>query len=115
MAMDTACIRTAAGHRKRAIERRLAGILRIGPGGIAAEGADRRPLRHRRRRSAFVEGGKCACAIDYLSANNGEVGGRVGDLILEAREIVPVRHDQIGKLTNLNSPLLSLLVREPCD
>src|SRR5579862_120726 len=113
--MDAACTRTATSHRERAIECRLAGIFRIGPSSVTTEGADRRPLRHRRWRPAFVEAGKCACTVDHLSTNNGEVGGRVGDLILSAREIVPIRHHQIGELADLNAPLPTLLVGEPGD
>jgi len=50
-----------------------------------------------------------------LPPNDGEVGSCIGDLVLCAREIVSIRDDQIGELTDLKTALLALLVREPGD
>src|SRR5215813_13900919 len=55
MAMDAATIGTAAELRGLHPRRPRRALLR--PGTVAAEAAHRRPVRHRRRRHALVEGG----------------------------------------------------------
>ena len=61
------------------------------------------PLRSRRR------------AVDDLAADDRQVGADVRDLVLGAGEVVAIRHDQIGKLTDRDPALLAFFVREPGD
>src|SRR5258708_11513526 len=88
MAVNAARMGAAAGRGRPAQHRRLARRDRVAPGGIAAEGADRRPMRHRRRRRALVERREVARTADHLAADHGEGGGRVRALVLGPGEIV---------------------------
>src|SRR5271167_1855161 len=100
VAMNAAGVRAATGHSQLAIECRLAGTIRVAPGAIASEGADRRPIRHRWRQLSLIQGSKVPDAVDNLAADNGEKRCRVRNLILSAGEIVPVRNHQVGELTD---------------
>jgi len=59
--------------------------------------------------------GELTRAVYDSPTHDGQIGHDVGNLALGAGEIVPIRHDQVGELANLNTPLLTLLVREPSD
>src|SRR5271169_2460689 len=106
MAMDVACIRAPAVHCELAVKRRLPGTARIAPSRIAAERANWRPVRHRGGRCGFVAASKITGGVDNPSTNNGQVGRRVGDLVLRAGEIVAIRHNQVGELASLDAALL---------
>src|SRR5579859_5207345 len=59
MSVNLAAPRASAG----VLECRLGGLA-IGPRRVAAESPDGRPVRHRRRRSAAVQGREVACRED---------------------------------------------------
>src|SRR4029077_6041521 len=42
-----------------------------------------------------------------------QVGRGVPDLVLRTGKVVPIGHDQVRELADLNSPFLAFLVREP--
>src|SRR5262249_17464281 len=83
------------------------------PGPIAAEGTHRRPVRHCRWRSTFIVSGKIAGGVDNFSADDGEIGSRVGDLVLRAGEVVTVGDDHVRELAYLDTSLPALLIGEP--
>ena len=51
-----------------------------------------------------------ARTIDDLAPHDGEVGGRVGDLLLGTGEIISVGNDQIGELSGFDTAFPALLV-----
>jgi hypothetical protein len=56
--------------------------------------------------------GKFAGTVNDLSANDSQIGSRVSDLVLGASKIVPIRHDHVRKLADLDASLLAFLVGE---
>src|SRR6267154_3189119 len=107
MAMDRTCIRAITAHGELASKRRLSGAGGVSPSSVAAEGADRRPVRHRRRRDAFVVVCKLAGAIDDFSTHDGQIGGRISDLVFPAGEVVTVGHDDVPEVASLDAPFPS--------
>src|SRR4029077_9219440 len=77
VAVDVACMRAITAHNELAPKRGLGRALGIRPCGIAAEGAHRRPVRHRRRRSGFIILSKIAGGVDDLPADDGQIGCHV--------------------------------------
>src|SRR5262245_65812039 len=109
VAVNVACMRAIAAHSERAANRRLCRALGIRPCRIPAEGAHRRPVRHRWRRLGFIVLSKIAGGVDYLPADDGQIGCRVRDLVFRTGEVITIRNDQICELTDLDAPLLALL------
>src|ERR1700741_960428 len=105
VAMDGAGVRATTAHREPPAKRGLYRAIGIGPGRIAAVGAHRRPVGHRRWRSALIVVGKVASAVHDLPSDDGEIRSRVGDLILRTGEVVTIRHDQIRELADLDASL----------
>src|SRR5262249_57366349 len=95
VAMEVASMRATTAHRQLAAQCGLRGALGIGPGRVAAEGAHRRPVGHRRRRSTRIVLGEVAGSVDNLATDDGQIAGRVGDLVVRTCEVVTVRYDQI--------------------
>jgi hypothetical protein len=108
--MDTAGVRAATGRSQLVIERRLAGTILIPPTGVASKCANGRPVRHRWRQLGLVKGRKVASALDNPAADDSEKRRRVGNFFISAGEIVPVRNNQVGELTDLDASLLAFLV-----
>src|SRR5689334_18306406 len=82
VAMDAAMVYAAAGRGKRLPHRSLSGNVAVAPSGVAAEAPNRRPVGHGRWWCRLVESGEIASAVDHLAADNSQVGGNFGDLIL---------------------------------
>src|SRR5260221_2352057 len=80
--------------------------------GVRAKAAHRRPIRHCRRRRR-VEAREAARGIDDPAADDRQLGNGIGNLTLGAREIVAVRHDEVGELAGLDASLLAFFVGEP--
>ena len=99
VAMDVADVRAAASHGQLTIERRLASAFRIAPSGIATEGADRRPIRHRGRKAGrkILE---VAIAINRSAAQNGHDGGDVLNAIIRHRKIIVGQDRKVGELAS---------------
>src|SRR5262245_11345203 len=113
VAVDIAWMRAITAHGELAAKRGLARALGIRPCRIPAEGAHRRPVRHRWRRLGFIVLSKIAGGVDYLPADDGQIGCRVRDLVFRTGEVITIRNDQICELTDLDAPLLALLAGEP--
>src|SRR5262249_61493334 len=108
-----ACSRQTQPNSEFAARRGLWRGLGTPPCRIPAEGAYRRPVRHRWRRRGFIVLSKIAGRVDDFPADDGQVRRRVGDLIVRTGEVVTIGDDQIRKLADLNASLLALLVGEP--
>src|SRR5580704_4286753 len=111
VAMDAACILTTAAHRELSV--RDLPSIGVAPGCISAEAAHRRPVGHCWGRGALVEALKIARPVDDLAAYDGQVGHRVRNLVFGAGKIIPIRHDEIGKLADLYPPFRVLFIGEP--
>jgi hypothetical protein len=61
-----------------------------------------------------LQGNDQAIVRRWSSADDRELRRRIGDLVLRAREIVPVGYDQVGELPDLNASLAALLSQAPC-
>src|SRR5882757_5834118 len=82
----------------------------VSPVAIAAEVSNWRPIGHRGGRRGVIERLEVAGAIHDTAANHGQIAGDVGDLTFGAGEEVSIWHDKIGKLTDLDAALLTLLI-----
>src|SRR5579862_6454816 len=85
------------------------------PSRESTEGAYGRPVRHCRWQPAIVEACEISDTIDDLASDHRQQRGRVGDLVLPAREEIPVRHDKIRQLAGLDPALLAFFVGKPSD
>src|SRR5258706_6969863 len=65
------------------------GLAVLGPRDVTAKAAHRRPIRHCRRRRR-VEAREAAPGIDDPAADDRQLGGGVGNLVLRAPGIDPV-------------------------
>jgi hypothetical protein len=84
----------------------------IAPSGIAAEGAYRRPIRHRRWHLSLVQVRKVMRPVDGLATNDGQVRCRACDVGLGACEVITVGHDQISSSSRyLDMPMFLSLTR----
>src|SRR5258708_4729212 len=88
----------------------LSVLVRVGPIAIAAEIANWRPIRHRGWGRGVIERLEVSGAIHDTAADDGQVAGNVGDLTFGAAEEIPIRHDEIGKLTDLDATFLCLFI-----
>src|SRR5262249_24239063 len=113
VAVNVACMRAIAAHSERAANRGLCRALGTPPCRIPAESAHRRPVRHRWRRRGFIVLSKLAGGVDYLPADDGQIGCRVRDLVFRTGEVITIRNDQICELTDLDASLLALVAGEP--
>src|SRR6185503_18125993 len=86
--VDVTRVRVSGGQDRSSPCRRRPGWLAIGRGGVTAEAAHRRPIRHSRWRRGLVHTRELAGAVDDLAADDGEGRGDVGDLALGAGEVV---------------------------
>lgn len=79
---------------------------------VATIAAYRRPVRHgrRKRRRQLIE---LAITINHLAAQQGQYRGNVLNLVARHLQVVGGQHRQVGKLPNLNAPLLAFLIGEP--
>src|SRR6185369_5388057 len=87
--------------------------LVVGPGGIATEAPDRRPVRHCGRWGNCLQLRKVSGAEDDLASYHRQHGGRVGYFSFAAGEVVAIRNDEIGELTNLDTALVAFLIGKP--
>src|SRR6266850_5971235 len=88
------------------------GLAVLGRGGVRAKATHRRPIRHCRRRRR-VEAREAARGIDDPAADDRQLGDRIGNVVLGAREVVAVRDDEVGELAGLDASLPALFVGEP--
>src|SRR6266404_849796 len=93
VAVDVACMRAITAHRELAMKRGLCRALGVRPRRIPAEGAHRRPVRHRWRRRGFIVLCKITGGVDNLPADHGQIGCRAGDLIFRTGKVVTIRND----------------------
>jgi len=56
-----------------------------------------------------------AVLLDHAPSGYAQVGGEDGNFILEHRELVLARRDQVGELTCLDRPPFAFVVGEPGD
>jgi hypothetical protein len=109
MAVRGVPIRTSACRHCRPRLGVAAGRNPVAPAAISPKVAHRRPIRHGRERR-LIESHEIARAINDPATHDRHVGCDVGDLAFRAREIVPVRYDQIRELADLDVTLLAFLV-----
>jgi hypothetical protein len=80
------------------------------PISVAAEIPDGRPIRHRGRRRVVVERLEISGPKDDAAANDSQLAGNVGNLGLGAAKEIPIGHNKIGELTNLDSAFLAFFI-----